>query len=81
MPLDPGPIARLAADFMDELEEEYGFDAELLRVAVVVELQDGEDTSCVEVASTDLTVTEEREVEPTARAGLMARALHAELLS
>ena len=36
MPIDPAQVGRLAAELMQELEERYGEDAELERVALIV---------------------------------------------
>lgn len=38
MTLDPAPIARLAAKLIDELEAEYGDDANLADAVLIVEL-------------------------------------------
>lgn len=37
--LDPGPLARQAADFIDELEERYGEGAELEGVLMIADIR------------------------------------------
>lgn len=84
MALDPAPLAKLAAEFIDDLleDEDYGPDAEFVRIAVVVEVDaagDGSDRNIVHTKGRDLTVDAGGMVGPTERAGLMVRALAAEL--
>jgi hypothetical protein len=73
MPLDPAPLARHVAEFIDDLEQEYGEDAELLDAVV-----------CVEVASTDedgdtISTVEARSVSGrnTVAVGILTRSLDA----
>ena len=55
MALDPGPLAEHAAHVIDEIEKEFGAEAELLDAVITVEVQtwedgeDGEPSSTVEV--------------------------------
>jgi hypothetical protein len=84
MALDLTPIAKTAARFFDELEEEYGPDADLVRLAIVVEIEvpgDGDEkASWVHTRGHDVHAeTDDEGVSPTVRAGLIARALAAEL--
>ena len=38
MPIDPAPLAHLAAQFMDDIEQEYGEDAALVDALIIVEV-------------------------------------------
>lgn len=55
MALDAGPLAQLVAEFMDDLEEEYGADADLADAVIAVEVRhtegDDEVLSTVEARS------------------------------
>jgi hypothetical protein len=51
MSMDPTPLMQKVAEFVDDLERDYGQDAELADAVVLVELryrEDGEDLNAVE---------------------------------
>lgn len=74
MSLDPTRLAEVAAEFIDGLEEDHP-DAELARFAFVAELDYGDGT-VVRVAGEEV---EGERTHPTMQAGLLTRALIAEL--
>lgn len=43
MPLEPGPLAEHAAYVIDEIEKEYGVDAELRDAVIVTEIRTWDD--------------------------------------
>lgn len=56
MPLDPSELGQLVAEFMDELEDEYGPDAELVDAVIAVEVShiDEDDDYCSTVDTRSL---------------------------
>lgn len=76
MSIDPAPLAKLAASLIDELEEEYGEDAELVDAVILVEVshRDEDDDAASTVRGLGLSGRN------TAAAGVLVRGLRAVLL-
>lgn len=68
MALDVAPIAKVAATFLEELEDEYGDEAELVTFVIVAELDLPDERNAVHTRGPD-------GVRVSTRTGLLARAV------
>ena len=71
--IDAGPLADLAARFMDEMEEEYGEDAALVDAVIAVEI------SAIDEGGDPVSIVEARSIDKrnTAAIGIVERAREA----
>lgn len=73
MAIDPGPLGRLVAEFMEDIERDYGEDAVLVDAVISIEVatvdEDEDRCSTVESRSVDQ--------RNTAAIGILTRSLHA----